>query len=129
MGTDLRETGTTLDLRYDGRGLAPCVTTCAKTGRVLMLAWMNARALAATIETGQAHYWSRSRNELWRKGATSGHTQEVAAIRVDCDQDAVWLTVRQTGPACHTGESSCFYRRVATRDGAILLEREEEMTT
>lgn len=77
-----------------------------------MMAWMNAEALALTIETRQAVYWSRSRRELWRKGASSGHTQQVLDIKVDCDQDTVLLSVRQTGAACHTGRTSCFYRSV-----------------
>jgi phosphoribosyl-AMP cyclohydrolase len=84
-----------------------------------MLAHMNAESLARTLETGQAWYWSRSRGELWLKGATSGHTQKVRELRIDCDQDAVWLQVQQTGPACHTGERSCFYRAVRTPDGGL----------
>ncbi|MFN4024250.1 MAG: phosphoribosyl-AMP cyclohydrolase [Hyphomonas sp.] len=98
--------------RFDANGLIAAITQDATTGEVLMLAWMNAEALAQTIATGRATYWSRSRGSLWVKGETSGHTQEVTEIRVDCDQDAVLLKVRQTGGACHTNRESCFYRRV-----------------
>ena len=103
--------------RFDALGLIAAIAQDAMTGEVLMLAWMNAEALQQTIETGRATYWSRSRGALWVKGETSGHTQEVIEIRVDCDQDAVLLRVRQTGGACHTHRESCFYRRV---DGGAL---------
>ncbi|MFN3609099.1 MAG: phosphoribosyl-AMP cyclohydrolase, partial [Hyphomonas sp.] len=96
----------------DENGLVAAIAQDAVTGEVLMLAWMNADALQKTILTGRATYWSRSRGALWVKGETSGHTQEVTEIRVDCDQDAVLLKVRQTGGACHTHRESCFYRRV-----------------
>jgi phosphoribosyl-AMP cyclohydrolase len=101
------------------------VTTSAKTGEVLMLAYMNAEALARTIETGEAHYWSRSRGRLWRKGEESGNTQRVVEMRTDCDQDAVWLMVETAGAetACHTGRRSCFYRALpvgAARGGLSL---------
>lgn len=98
--------------RFDENGLVAAIAQDAVTGEVLMLAWMNADALQKTILTGRATYWSRSRGALWVKGETSGHTQEVIEIRVDCDQDAVLLKVRQTGGACHTHRESCFYRRV-----------------
>lgn len=98
--------------RFDANGLIPVVTIDAKDGAVLMLAYMNAEALAATQASGQATYWSRSRGALWRKGETSGHTQRVVSLKVDCDQDALLLTVEQEGAACHTGERSCFYRTV-----------------
>ena len=100
--------------RYDERGLVPAIVQDASSGQVLMLAWMNAEALAKTIDTGEAHYFSRSRNELWHKGATSGQVQVVEELRVDCDQDAVWLKVvpQGDGGACHTGARSCFYRVV-----------------
>ncbi len=106
------EHGATLAPRFDANGLIAAVATHADTGEVLMLAWMNAEALARTIETGEAHYFSRSRGELWRKGATSGQIQQVVEARIDCDQDAVWLKVRPQGDggACHTGARSCFYR-------------------
>jgi len=92
--------------------LIPAIAQDAKTGEVLMLAWMNQAALALTIDTGQATYWSRSRNELWVKGATSGHTQAVRSIVLDCDGDALLLRVDQVGPACHTGAKSCFHQSV-----------------
>jgi phosphoribosyl-AMP cyclohydrolase len=110
--TDSRETGLTLDPKYDANGLITAVVTDAESGEVLMLAHMNAEALAATVSTGEAHFWSRSRGELWRKGATSGNVIRVREVRIDCDQDAVWLIADAAGPACHTGERSCFYRRV-----------------
>lgn len=98
--------------RFDANGLIAAIAQDADTGEVLMLAWMNADALQQTMRTGRATYWSRSRGEIWVKGETSGHTQEVIEIRIDCDQDAVLLKVRQTGGACHTGRESCFYRRI-----------------
>lgn len=105
------ETGSALTPNFDERGLVQVVTTDVTTGEVLMVANMNAQALALTIETGQAHYWSRSRGEVWHKGATSGHTQRVVEMRLDCDQDAVWLKVEAHGPGqCHVGYRSCFYR-------------------
>ena len=104
----------TLDLRpkFNADGLIAAIAQDAGTGDVLMLAWMNADALAATIETGRATYWSRSRQALWVKGETSGHVQQVVELRVDCDQDAVLLNVNQTGGDCHTGRARCFYRIV-----------------
>jgi phosphoribosyl-AMP cyclohydrolase len=107
------EEGTVFAPRFDKDGLLPVVTTSAKTGEVLMLAYMNAEALARTIETGEAHYWSRSRRKLWHKGEESGHVQKVLAIRLDCDEDVVLLEVEQAGGiACHTGRHSCFYRKL-----------------
>lgn len=100
------------ELTFDDRGLVPVVAQEAETGEVLMLAWANREALERTVATGAAHYWSRSRGSLWRKGDTSGHVQEVVDVRADCDGDAVLYRVRQTGPACHTLASSCFHRRV-----------------
>jgi phosphoribosyl-ATP pyrophosphohydrolase/phosphoribosyl-AMP cyclohydrolase len=97
-------------ITFDERGLVPVVAQDARTGEVLMLAWANAQALELTAQTGRATYYSRSRASLWVKGETSGHAQEVVDVRVDCDADAVLYRVRQTGPACHTGERSCFYR-------------------
>ncbi|WP_374764167.1 phosphoribosyl-AMP cyclohydrolase [Yunchengibacter salinarum] len=105
------ETGTLLALKFDDRGLIPVVTTCADTGRVLMQAWMNDQAVARTMETGEAHYFSRSRQSLWHKGATSGEYQTVHDLRVDCDQDALWMIVTQHGgKCCHVGHPTCFYR-------------------
>ncbi len=120
------ETGPTLAPRFDAAGLVAAIATDADTGEVLMLAWMNAEALQRTLDTREAHYWSRSRGELWRKGATSGQVQDVVELRVDCDQDAVWLRVRARGDggACHTGRRSCFFRAVETGpQGARLVER------
>jgi phosphoribosyl-AMP cyclohydrolase len=106
------EQGKTLAPRFDANGLIAAVATHADTGEVLMLAWMNAEALSKTLETGEAWYFSRSRSELWHKGATSGQVQVVAEARIDCDQDAIWLKVwpQGDGGACHTGARSCFYR-------------------
>ncbi len=101
--------------RFNGEGLIPVVATDIHTGRLLMLAYMNAEALAKTIETSEAWYWSRSRGALWRKGATSGNTQKVLEIRTDCDQDAIQLVVEQHGPACHTERRACFYRKVISK--------------
>lgn len=102
-------------LRYNEAGLVPAIAQDAQTGEVLMLAWMNADAVARTLKTGRVTYWSRSRQEFWEKGATSGNVQELVEMRVDCDRDCLLLLVRQTGPACHTGRRSCFY--TAVRDG------------
>lgn len=108
------EEGATFAPKFDGDGLIVCITTEVESGDILMVAYMNREALALTIETGVAHYWSRSRNELWRKGDTSGQVQTVVEMRTDCDQDAILLKVRAggDGKACHTGRRSCFYRRV-----------------
>ena len=108
--TDLRETGMMLDPKYDAAGLITAVATDAASGEVVMVAHMNAEALAATRETGEAVFWSRSRGRSWRKGETSGNVLKVREIRIDCDQDAVWLICEPAGPACHTGARSCFYR-------------------
>lgn len=98
------------DLKWDGRGLIPAIVQDAETGAVLMLAYMNAESLGLTLETGETWFWSRSRGELWHKGATSGNTQRVVEIRYDCDGDTLLVRVAPTGPSCHTGEVSCFYR-------------------
>jgi phosphoribosyl-AMP cyclohydrolase len=113
------ETSLTLSPRFDANGLIPAIAQDAASGRVLMLAWMNAEALRLTLETGQATYWSRSRSALWRKGETSGHTQRLVEARIDCDQDCILLRVEQTGPACHTGTADCFYR-IIEKDGALV---------
>jgi phosphoribosyl-ATP pyrophosphohydrolase/phosphoribosyl-AMP cyclohydrolase len=97
-------------IAYDAQGLVPCIIQDWRTGEVLTLAYMNARSLAATRRTGELHLWSRSRDELWHKGATSGNTQAVKAIRYDCDGDALLALVEPAGPACHTGERTCFHR-------------------
>jgi phosphoribosyl-ATP pyrophosphohydrolase/phosphoribosyl-AMP cyclohydrolase len=104
---------------YDERGLVPCIVQDAVTDVVLMLAWMNAEALRLTRETGAVHFWSRSRQALWKKGETSGHTLAVAEIRIDCDLDAVLVRARPAGPTCHTGATSCFFHRDAAGDGAM----------
>jgi phosphoribosyl-AMP cyclohydrolase len=117
-GVDDIERGALLMPKFDADGLLPAIAQDARTGEVLMLAWMNAEALTRTLQSGEATYWSRSRAALWRKGESSGHIQRVVEVRVDCDQDAVLLRVEQTGPACHTGQRSCFYRR-AGADGAL----------
>jgi phosphoribosyl-AMP cyclohydrolase len=114
---DLEE-GSALTPKFDADGLVTCVATDAASGDVLMVAHMNAQALAKTIATGEAWYFSRSRGALWKKGETSGHTQRVIEMRVDCDQDAVWIKVEQVEGACHTGRRSCFYRAVPLGEGA-----------
>lgn len=122
------EEGLRLTPKFDANGLVTCVTTDAVSGDVLMVAHMNAEALAKTVATGDAWYFSRSRGALWRKGESSGHTQRVIELRVDCDQDAVWLKVEQVAGACHTGRHSCFYRAVplGQTDGALKLEFRDE---
>jgi phosphoribosyl-AMP cyclohydrolase len=113
-----------LSPRFDERGLIAAIAQDAGTGEILMLAWMNQEALNLTIETGIAHYWSRSRNSLWKKGETSGELQQVVEMRVDCDQDAVLMrvVVQGHGTACHTGRVSCFYRRIERQaDGSVTL--------
>jgi phosphoribosyl-AMP cyclohydrolase len=99
-----------LNPKYDERGLVPAIVQDADSGEVLMLAYMNAEALERTLASGQTHFWSRSRQELWHKGATSGNVQDVVEIRIDCDADTLLLRVHPAGPACHTGNRTCFYR-------------------
>ena len=118
---DDREEGLALQPKFDASGLVTCVATDAASGDVLMVAHMNGEALRRTIESGEAWYYSRSRDALWRKGETSGHTQRVVEMRLDCDQDAVWIRVEQSGAACHTGRRSCFYRVVRKGDGDTRL--------
>ena len=123
---DLEE-GLALMPKFDADGLVTCVATDAASGDVLMVAHMNAAALAKTIASGEAWYFSRSRRALWRKGETSGHTQRVVELRIDCDQDAVWIKVEQISGACHTGRRSCFYRAVPLgQTGAVKLEFRDE---
>jgi len=120
--TDIEE-GRTLAPKFDADGLITCVATDIASGDVLMVAHMNREALRHTIETGEAWYFSRSRQTLWRKGESSGHVQRVRELRVDCDQDAVWIKVEQDGAACHTGRRSCFYRTVPLpQQGTVTLE-------
>jgi phosphoribosyl-AMP cyclohydrolase len=111
MSDDI-EQGSTLQPRYDANGLVTAVVTDHASGEVLMLAHMNADALGRTIESGEAWFWSRSRGRLWKKGESSGNVLRVIEMRVDCDQDAIWIRAEAAGPACHTGERSCFYRRI-----------------
>lgn len=119
------ELETTSDFRprFNADGLIPAIVTDAVTGGVVMFAWMNQQALDRTLATGKAHYWSRSRQELWLKGETSGNVQTVKELRIDCDQDALWLSVETAGDGvnCHTGAKSCFYRRVEGADGGWSL--------
>ena len=110
------ETISNQDLRFDAQGLISAVVQDAATGEVLMLAYMNADALQQTLQTGEVHFWSRSRGELWHKGATSGNVQRVLEIRLDCDADALLLRVAPAGPACHTGERTCFYRSLKSEE-------------
>jgi phosphoribosyl-AMP cyclohydrolase len=118
------EEGSTFAPRFDAHGLITAVAIEAGSNAVLMLAHMNAEALSLTLETGLAHYWSRSRGKIWKKGETSGELQKVVEMRTDCDQDAIVLVVEQMGrgAACHTGRKSCFYRRIVPAEGGTTLE-------
>lgn len=109
-------------LKYDAQGLVPCIAQDDVSGEVLMMAWMNAAAVARTLETGRVTYWSRSRQAFWIKGESSGHTQELVELRVDCDRDCLLVRVRQTGPACHTNRRSCFYTVVQNGAEVIVME-------
>ncbi len=123
---DLEE-GADFAPKFDAEGLIPAIATDHAAGEVLMVAFMNKDALEKTLETGEAHYWSRSRNELWHKGATSGQIQIVMEMRTDCDQDAIWLRVEQKGGgACHVGYRSCFYRSIEKAAGGPVLHLEEK---
>ncbi len=120
MSDDI-EQGTTLRPRWDANGLITAVVTDHASGEALMLAHMNAEALDRTIESGEAWFWSRSRGRLWKKGESSGNVLTVVEMRIDCDQDALWIRANPAGPACHTGERSCFYRRI---EGGTLVRDE-----
>ena len=121
------EEGHELAPKFDAEGLIPCITTAANTGEVLMLGYMNAEALRKTIETGEAHYWSRSRQVLWHKGATSGLVQKVVELMIDDDQDCIWLKVEVAGGAsCHVGYRTCFYRRIPLGKSKQALEFTEK---
>lgn len=114
--TELEE-GLTFAPRFNKDGLIPCIATSAHSGKVLMLAYMNAESLKLSIQTGEAHYWSRSRQEIWHKGATSGNVQKIISMKADCDQDAIWIVVDMPqydgkDKSCHTGREGCFYRDV-----------------
>ncbi len=100
------------DLKFNQDGLIPCIAQDAQSHAVLMMAWMNAQAIEQTLETGDVTYWSRSRSEFWVKGATSGNTQKLVSLRMDCDRDCLLALVEQNGPACHTGRRSCFYTEI-----------------
>lgn len=115
------EEGLTFRPKFDANGLVTCVATDAATSEVLMVAHMNEEAVRKTIASGEAWYYSRSRKSLWRKGETSGHVQRVVEMRMDCDQDAIWIRVEQVGAACHTGRHSCFYRKVEAAEGGARL--------
>lgn len=112
------------EIRFNEAGLVPAIAQDASSGRVLMMAWMNAEAVEQTIRTGFAHYYSRSRQKQWQKGESSGHVQKVLAMYLDCDGDTLLLNIEQTGPACHTNRQSCFYRQ---RDGESWKVIEEPM--
>ena len=121
------------DIQFDDRGLVPAIVRDARNGTVLTLAYMNEESMQKTLESGETWFWSRSRRELWHKGATSGHLQRVLEMRIDCDQDAIWLKVEQGGAgACHTGRRSCFYRSIplgGRAGGPIAIEfRDAERT-
>ncbi len=108
-------------LKYDAQGLIPAIAQDYATGEVLMMAWMNAESLRETLRTGQVTYWSRTRGELWAKGATSGHVQTLVEMRIDCDRDALLLQVEQIGPACHTNRRSCFYTALRDGEEAVIM--------
>ncbi len=111
--------------KFDNNGLIPCICTCEENGDVLMFAFMNRQALEKTIEIGEVHYYSRSRDELWHKGATSGMVQYVTEIRTDCDQDCIWIKVKPI-PSCHTGRKSCFYRKIISMDEMVFIDDKRE---
>lgn len=115
-------------LRYDANGLIPVVAQDAANGDVLMLAWMNAEAVARTLQTRRVTYWSRSRKAFWIKGETSGHIQELVDLRFDCDRDSLLALVRQTGPACHTNRRSCFYTAIRDGDEVELMRPDDQRT-
>ena len=110
------------ELKFNADGIIPAIAQCQETGEVLMMAWMNEDSIRETLENDRVVYWSRSRQELWRKGDTSGHTQELKELRYDCDNDCILLLVNQKGPACHTNRPSCFYKAVRTDGVEVLTE-------
>jgi phosphoribosyl-AMP cyclohydrolase len=123
MGDSERETGSTLNVKFDDKGLVPAIVQDVDSGNILMMAWMNEDALKMTLETKKASFYSRSRDKAWVKGESSGHFQEVIEVRVDCDQDVVLLRCKSHGPCCHVGFKSCFYRAI---DGEGQLEFVDE---
>ncbi|SEK92876.1 phosphoribosyl-AMP cyclohydrolase [Roseovarius nanhaiticus] len=116
----------TASLTYDARGLIPAIAQDAHSGEVLMMAWMNADAVALTLQTGRVTYWSRSRQAFWIKGETSGHTQRLIELRVDCDRDCLLLKIEQVGPACHTNRRSCFYTVVEEGGEKVVMAPEAD---
>jgi phosphoribosyl-AMP cyclohydrolase len=129
-GKNQVEEGVEFAPRFDASGLLTAVVTDARDGALLMVAHMNAEALRLTMETGIAHYWSRSRKALWKKGETSGNVQQIEEMRIDCDQDAIWLKVMVSGQnvTCHTGRRSCFYRTVTMQNGIAALKKDDLST-
>lgn len=123
LTTQDREQGLVFAPKFDATGLLTAVVTDARDGAVLVVAHMNAEALAATLETGKVHFWSRSRGALWMKGESSGHILAVESVMVDCDQDALLIRAVPAGPTCHTGARSCFYREVIAAEGEPVLRR------
>lgn len=123
---DAVELGRVFRPKFDQNGLIPAIVQDAGSGEILMFAWMNADALRRTLESGEAHYYSRSRAKLWKKGETSGHVQRVVETRTDCDQDVILLRVEQAGAACHRGYDTCFYRKVEGAD-ALAFRRDEPL--
>lgn len=123
LSSDERESGSVFAPKFDPAGLLTAVVVDDADGKVLVVAHMNAEALEATLATGKVHFWSRSRGRLWMKGETSGHFLLVEEVLVDCDQDALVIRARPEGPTCHTGARSCFYRRIALREGDPILLR------
>lgn len=123
-----REEGTQFSPKFDEKGLITAVVTDATDGNLLMVAFMNEEALALSLETGIAHYWSRSRQKIWKKGESSRNLQKIEEIRVDCDQDALWLQVhvQGAGATCHTGHKSCFYRHLEMSNGVATLEEDDK---
>ena len=123
-----REEETQFSPKFDEKGLVTAVVTDATDGNLLMVAFMNEEALALSLETGIAHYWSRSRQKIWKKGESSGNLQKIEEIRVDCDQDALWLKVhvQGAGATCHTGHKSCFYRHLEMSNGVATLEEDDK---
>ena len=109
-------------LKYDANGLIPAIAQDAESHEVLMMAWMNANAIARTLQTGRVTYWSRSRNSFWVKGESSGHVQELVELRIDCDRDCLLVLVRQTGPACHTNRRSCFYTAIRESEETEIMK-------
>lgn len=125
LSTEERESGTVFAPKFDSSGLLTAVVVDHAAGEVLVVAFMNAEALEATLASGKVHFWSRSREQLWMKGETSGHVLTAVQVLVDCDQDALLIRATPAGPTCHTGARSCFYRQIDLRDGAAVLKPSE----